>query len=225
VCILDLDLQFGDVLTCLNVPPDYSLAEALADGQRMELPDICDHLPRHDSGLRVLSQTGMIEGLSAIDTKGLTAFVKALSGHFDHVLVDGVRDFNDFALALLDLADDVVLVATQDVPTVRGLALRLDVFEQLGYQAEELAIVVNRHGRRSPISLRALRDSLDVEPAFVVANDFARVHKAMNAGAPLGDFSPDARVTRDIAKMAEVLFDIDLSLARPRSGFGRLFAR
>ena len=225
VCILDLDLQFGDVLTTLNMEPDYSLAEAIEDLARDDISEVYERLPRHGSGLRVLAQSGRIDGLSRVEAAPLAELLAALVGCCDAVLVDGVRDFNDFALGVLDLADEVILVATQDVPTVRGLAMRLDVFEQLGYAADELVVVVNRHGKRSPVSLDALRELLEVRPAFVIANDFRRVHHAANLGAPLGDCEPQARVTRDIAALTEAVFGVPLGEGRPKGVWARLFAR
>lgn len=221
VCIVDLDLQFGDTLMALNLKHRFTLAQAIDALPTLDAETLHYRLPHHESGVCVLSQAGEVDGLGQIAPAAFVELLALLRQSFDHVLVDGVRDFSDYALAVLDVADDVLLVATQEVPAVRGMAMRLDVFEQLGYEVQWLDVVINRFAPKSGVSLRAITDSLEVAPRFVVANDPQAARRALNDGVPLVDIAPASRATRDMQELVQVLYGVR---STQRQGLlGRIF--
>ncbi|MBK6849404.1 MAG: hypothetical protein IPG96_18360 [Proteobacteria bacterium] len=220
-CIVDLDLQFGAVLTTLNLKGRFPLSEVAAElrahgksgGLDKEL--LRGRLPRWGDALWVAAQVGCVEGLAAVEADRMGALLEQIKRCFDVTLIDGLRDFNDLALAALDVADRVVLVATQDVPALRGLAARLDILRRLGYEASDLHVVLNRYSEKGPVPLEAIVESLGVRPGFLVANDFKTVHRAINDGVPLPESAPQARVTQGIAALVEALFAVPVSTERP----------
>ncbi|MCA9665367.1 MAG: AAA family ATPase [Myxococcales bacterium] len=223
VALLDLDLQFGTVLTALDLQQSYPLSEIYQDRQQIR-DDSHGHwrerLPRHASGAYVLSQVGHIDSVSEIDHEAMKSLVHLVQDHFDVLIVDGIRDFNDHAMALLDQSDQVVLVGSQDVPSMRGLSLRLDVFRRLGWGDADLHLVLNRYSRKANVSLSAIENALGVEPSFVVANDFNTAHRALDSGTPLSGISKRARITRDVIEMTEGLFHVSLKPTKKRR-FGK----
>lgn len=219
-CIVDLDLQFGGVLSTLNLKGRFPLSEIAAElrahgrsGLDKEL--LRGRLPRWGDALWVASQVGCVEGLAELEADRLGSLLEQIKRCFDVTLVDGLRDFNDLALAALDVADRVVLVVTQDVPALRGLAARLDILRRLGYEASELHVVLNRYSEKGLVPVEAIVESLGVRPSFLVANDFKTVHRAINDGVPLAVGAAQARVTQSVAALVEGLFAVPVSAARP----------
>lgn len=219
-CIVDLDLQFGAVLTTLNLKGRFPLSELAAELRAhgksgLDKAMLRGRLPRWGDALWVATQVGCVEGLAEVEADRMATLLEQIKRCFDVTLIDGVRDFNDLALAALDVADRVVLVATQDVPALRGLAARLDILRRLGYETNELHVVLNRYSEKGPVPLEAIIESLGVRPAFLVANDFKTVHRAINDGVPLPVGAPQARVTQSIAALVEALFAVPVSIERP----------
>lgn len=212
-CLLDLDLQFGDALAALDLRPRCSISEVTSDetlreGSKVDRDLLLTRLPRHPSGLFVLSQVGDVEGLGDVSIDDLTDLLRQLRRIFEFVIVDGVRDFNDLALTTLDVADTIALVATQDVSTLRGLVLRLEIFKRLGYEPADLRLVVNRFARKSLVPLDAIANSVDLEPSFVVEDDYKLAHRVLNEGRALLDVAPRAQMTLDVALIVEHLFSV-----------------
>ncbi|MBW2734589.1 MAG: AAA family ATPase [Deltaproteobacteria bacterium] len=221
VCVVDCDLQFGDTLMALNLKHRFTLAQALEALPSLDPETLHYRLPRHESGVCVLSQAGDVDGLGQIEPSTFIELLALLRESFDHVLVDGVRDFSDYALAVLDVADDVLLVGTQEVPAVRGMAMRLDVFEQLGYEVQWLDVVINRYATKNGVSLGAIANSLEVETRFVIADDAPVARRALNDGVPLVDMAPTSRATRDMQDLVQVLYGVHPP--RRKGLFGRIF--
>jgi pilus assembly protein CpaE len=212
-CLLDLDLQFGDALAALNLRGRCPLSEvatekSLYDGDRLDPDLFLARLPRHASGLFVLSQVGHVDGLSEVGPDKLPGLLRQIRRCFDVVLIDGIRDFNDVALAALDVTDRIALVTAQDVPSLRGLVMRLEIFKRLGYSLGELNLLVSRFSKRAPIPLDAIAASVQLEPRFVVEDDFKLVHKALSDGHLLTEVAPRAQVTQDLIGIVEDLFGV-----------------
>lgn len=220
-CLVDLDLQLGEALTMLGLEAGLPLS-SLA-GQSVDWEMLSPRLPRHVSGLCALSQTGYLDDLSQFQASHIPPLLRNLASQFSVVIVDGVRDFNDHALAALDVADRVILVATQDVPAVRGAARRLSICRRLGYSAEKFMLLLNRFDKRCRLTPAMVAEEIGMAPSFTVVNDFPLVERAINEGSTFRDLRPQAELTRQMEAMARHLFGIRSS--GPKSLWKRLLGR
>ncbi len=225
VVLCDLDLQLGAVPTSLNLKPERSIAELVVEAERVGTGPLESGLDRHHSGLTVVAQGDRIEELSEVTAERLPRLFDALGQQFEHVIVDGLRDFSDHAVSAMDLAHQVVLVATQDVPSVRAAARALRIFRRLGYEPGRIKVVLNRYHKRAPVSLEAIHNALGQPVDAVVRNDFPLVESALNHGVMVSELKATAGLTRDVAALARLLAGLPTG---ERSGGGllsRLFGR
>ena len=224
VVVADLDLQLGAVPTCLNLKPERSIGELVLEADRDGSGPLKSGLDRHQSGINLVAQGDRIEELAEITSERLPRFFDALGHQFEHVIVDGLRDFSDHAVSTMDLAHQVVLVATQDVPAIRAAARALRIFRRLGYEPGRIKVVLNRYHKRAPVSLEAIHSALGQPVDAVVRNDFPLVESALNHGVMISELKATAGLTRDIEALSRHL--AGLPAGRPRSGlFGRIFGR
>ena len=207
-CIIDLDLQLGSVLTALGIESQCPMSKVISDMETYEWQMLAPLLARHHSGLCVLSQVGHIEELSAMDPARVPIFFRYLQEYFKFLVVDGLRDFNDHALAAMDVANKVVLVSTQDVSSVRGAGMRIDILKRLGFPGEKIHLLINRYDRRSKVTLERISDALGIPPSFTVPNDFRSVSSSLVRGNTLEEVSPDSKATRAVTSVARSLFDL-----------------
>jgi pilus assembly protein CpaE len=230
VCLVDLDLQLGDVFVALDLEPSTSLAALAREAGTIDGPALRRRLVRHDSGLYALGQTGRIDDVDPQLAERMPALVATLVDHFDVVIVDGVRDFGDHALAALDMADRVALVVTQDVAAVRRAARAMALFRKLGYSERKLELVVNRHAAKAAIADEEIERALGLRVGARVKNDYARASRAMNDGALLHDVARGAPVVHDLdalaVRLAGAVATTPTATTAPRAGLlARLFRR
>ena len=221
-CIMDLDLQLGSVLTALGIESQCPMSKVISDMETYEWQMLAPLLARHHSGLSVLSQVGHIEELSAMDPARVPVFFRYLQEYFKFMVVDGLRDFNDHALAAMDVANKVILVATQDVAAVRGAGMRIDILKRLGFPGDKIFLLINRYDRRSKVTLERISDALGIPPSFTVPNDFRSVSSALVRGLTLEEVSPDAKVTRAVTNVGRALFDLP-AIPKKKGFFNSLF--
>jgi pilus assembly protein CpaE len=205
VCLVDLDLELGDVLSFLDLPGKYSLADVAANARRLDRELLDSSVPRHSSGVWVLSQCEKVGEADRIDAAGLGSMLRFLRQCYDHVVLDGLRDFGDLPLAALDVADRVLVVATQEVPAVRNAQRCADLFRQLGYDAKRLMLLLNRYQKGSPITREVVEETVGLRVAATVGNDFHALSRAVNRGVLIWDEAPRSVVARDLDALAALV--------------------
>lgn len=224
VCLGDLDLELGDVLTFLDMAGSYSLADVAANARRLDRELLDASVPRHGSGVWVLSQSEKVHDADRLGVEGTTQVLRFLRHHYDHLVLDGLRDFGDITLAALDLADRILLVVTQEVPSVRNAQRCAALLQQLGYGGKRITVVVNRYARGSNITVPVIEETLKLPVQAAVGNDFQGLSRAINRGVLLWDEAPRSVVARDVDALAEALTSEPGEAAAPSSSLlGRLF--
>jgi len=222
VCLVDHNLHLGDVLSYMDVPGTYSITDLCANMARLDEDLLRSSMIHHDSGVDVLAQSGKMEEAEQITAADVAALLSFLRRHYDRVVIDGVRAFDDISLAALDASQRVLMVLTQDVPAVRNGLRCLEMFKRLNYDEGKVRLVLNRHQKGSRITMDVVRDTLHMSVAHTITNDFASVIDAINRGLLLKDAAPRARLTHDIQGLLPLLAGAGEAPAR-RSFFGGLF--
>ncbi|MGA8890419.1 MAG: AAA family ATPase, partial [Anaeromyxobacteraceae bacterium] len=202
VCLVDLDFELGDVLSFLDMKGSYTLADVATNAHRLDRDLLDASVPRHSSGVWVLSQCDAVADAERLDPGTMASVLRFLRRHYDHVVIDGLRDFGDLSFAALDLASRVVLVVTQEVPAVRSSQRCAAYFAQLGYDASRLLVLVNRYQKGSPITREVIEETVGLPVGAVVGNDFSGLSRAVNRGVLLWEESPRSSVVRDVEALA-----------------------
>lgn len=205
VVLLDLDAQLGDVLVFLDLVSSYSWTDLLRNLHRLDDELVHRSLTTHSSGLRVVAQSGDLEEADKLDAAAVIQTLAFLRQHYDYVIVDGLRDFGELALAALDAADRVAVTLTQDVPALKNASRCLGVFHRLGYRGDKLKLVVNRYHKRDKLDLETISDALGAPIDATVANDYATVIRSINEGVLLARSAPHAEVTESVRALLPAL--------------------
>src|SRR5262249_23435807 len=226
VCLLDLDFQLGDVFVALDLEPKTSISALAREAATLDRNLLRRRMQRHDSGFHALSQTGRLEEVDAEIGQRMPDLLRVLRQHFDIILVDGVRDFSDHVLPVLDASDQTVLVFTQDVPAVRRAGRVIRLCRDLDYPDRKLRLVVNRWRRGSDVTVAEIERVLGLPVCARVVNDYRATRAAQDNGMLLEDAVGRARVTRAVATLAELLgAGLEAPAARPRGWLARLLGR
>lgn len=198
VCLLDLDLHLGDVLSFMDVAGNYSITDVLSNMARLDKDLLASSMTKHASGVNVLAQSGKMEEAEHIKGPDITNLLGFLRKFYDKIVIDGVQGFDEISLAALDASQHLLMVLTQDVPAVRNGQRCLELFNRLGYDQSKVKLILNRYQKSSKITLEVIAETLKVPVAHAISNDFVSVIDAINRGLLLKDAAPRARLTQDI---------------------------
>jgi pilus assembly protein CpaE len=202
VCLIDLDLAFGDVGISLQLFPDRTVADAVGMQEHMDETGVRSLLTRHSSGVDVILAPLEPSDAEKIPGRVVAELLATARRMFDYVVVDTPPALNEHVLAAFDAADSCVLLATLDIPAVKNLRLTLDMLDVLGYQSDSLHVVLNRSDAKVGLSATDVENSLR-RPISVKIPSSRSVPIAANRGVPLVADEPGHAVSAAIRRLAE----------------------
>ncbi|MFC8597917.1 CpaE family protein [Isoptericola sp. NPDC057191] len=200
--LVDLDVQFGDVASALDLSPQHALPDAVrgaATGDGMVLKTFLTLHPA--TGLSVVcgvDDPADADGVTGADVDHLLA---ALAGEFRHVVVDTAPGLSEHTLAALDRTTDPVLLASMDVPGVRGLRKELDVLDALGVFPDGRFVAMNFADRASGLSLADVTATLGTSVDLVLPRSRA-VPASVNLGVPVLQSGVRDPITKPLRSLA-----------------------
>jgi pilus assembly protein CpaE len=205
VVLIDGDLQFGDVSVMLGLPPQNTVLDAAAAVQYGDT-ELVQTLPsRHEaSGLLVLpapTEPMPTDALLPGEMVSICAAFQAVAGH---VVVDLPSVFNDYVLALIEAADDVVLVGSMDIPSIKNLKIGMQTLDLAAIAGPKLKLVLNHANAKVKLDVKEIERVLGLSANFAVPDDIA-VPISVNAGVPVVIDEPKVPVSRALDCIAESL--------------------
>lgn len=217
VAVVDLDMQLGDVFVALDLEATTSIAALAREASTIDDAALKRRMARHDCGVYAINQVGAVDDIDANLSERLPALMAKLTDHFDYVIVDGVRDFGDYALGVLDMADQIAMVLTQDVAAVRRAARAITLFRRLGYSDKKLKLVLNRANRRAKVDMVDIIRALGLSIHAQVRNSYKKMAGAFDDGALIGDIAPKSGINKDLGKLAKALVGAPTGKAQSRA--------
>ena len=211
VCLVDLDLMFGDVAIALQLYPQRSVADA-ADLDKLDAMGLESIVTRHSSGVEAVLapvEPGTAENVSSEVVGDLVQLARTL---YDVVVVDTPPSFTDHVLAAFDHTDAFLLLCALDVPSIKNLKLTMEMMELLRYPKERWHLVVNRADSRVGLTVADVEKAVGLKADVQIPSDRA-VPASLNRGVPIVTEHPRHPVSLAIRKLAEVA--LQQSLAQP----------
>jgi pilus assembly protein CpaE len=178
-------LQFGDVAVLLGIPPVHTTTDAAAAVDSADEPHMDALLATHDaSGLRVLCAPVEPSAGDKITAEEMIGIVRMLRRMFDFIVIDMPPHFDDVVLALLEEADEVLLIASLDIPSIKNLKVGIQTLDLLSIAGSKLRLVMNRANARVHLDISDVERALGVSAEFRIPSDIA-IPQTVNRGVPV----------------------------------------
>jgi pilus assembly protein CpaE len=200
--LLDLDLQFGDAAIMLGLEPEKTIYDLVTAPGELDSEKLAGYTTRHPSGLDILPAPLRPEDAELVTEPKLARLLEVARESYDVIVVDTSPFFHGPMLATLDRTDELLLLTSLDVPTIKNVRLSLQTLELLSFPNDRVKLVLNRANSKVGMKPKEVESALEIPVRFEVPSDRA-VPLAVNRGAPavLGDGKADfSRAVRELAK-------------------------
>lgn len=225
-CIVDLNMQAGDQPLYLGLEPVYSMYDVVRNFDRLDDQLLSSYLTQRSKNLSLLASPSEIDKEEEVRAEHITRVIALLRAHAEYVLLDTQHMLSEATIAALDAADDIVLLMTLDIPSIRSTKRALDIFTKLGYDRKRIKVVLNRFARTPEFELEQIEKVLDTSIFALLSNDYRSAIASVNVGEPLVQSRIQSRLVREFTRLASLLSNIkpdEEPPAPPRKGwfFGR----
>ena len=204
VCLVDLDLAFGDVAITLQLLPTHSIEHAIGSESAVDLPLVEGLLTRHEASVMVLAPPSHPDVRERITALLVSRILAALRTGFDYIVVDTAPDFDEHTLTALDESDECVMVATLDLPTLKNVKIGLATLDSLAIAAGHHHVVLNHADEDTGLTVQQAEEILArrIQVRMQSSIDVAR---STNQGVPIMSSQPEHAVSSAIRGLATQL--------------------
>jgi len=202
VCVVDLDLAFGDVAISVQLDPARTMVDALPMAGHLDNTGAASLLTSYRPNLEMLLAPTTPGDAEKIPAALVGELLGALRGIFDYVVVDTPAQFSEHVLTAMDTSAHHVLLTTPDVPALKNLRITLDMLDLLSYPRQIRSVVLNRSDSKVGLSMD------DVErvvrwPISAHIPSSRDVPISINKGTPLTLANPGHPVSQAITKFVK----------------------
>lgn len=211
VCLVDLDLQFGDVTSYLNLTPTHSIIDAQLALERGDKDyDIMDYLTSYSHSspdgkqleFFVLARPPMIFDAYGIAVPVVERIINSLKW-FNFVIVDLTAAFSALNLAVLDTSTIINYMGVVDfLPSVKNFKLGYDTLLRFEYEESKIRLVENRADAQKLINGRDVERLIGEKFFHRLPNDFKSVTKSIREGMPLMFSAPESPLAKSFVDLA-----------------------
>jgi pilus assembly protein CpaE len=206
VALIDGSLQFGDVAVFLNEQGKNTILDLAPRVKELD-PDIVQEvmLTHKASGVDVLAAPDRPDFniLGKVSGEAFQELLDYLRRLYEYIVVDTSSNLDQVWAATMDAATTVILVVTQDIPSIKHTSSYLKMAEAEGIKRDKFLVVMNKFDKKINIAPERVGEILRVPVATTIPFDDKFVSNAINSGKPFMIDKKTEIVARSIQTLAD----------------------
>ncbi len=204
VCLVDMDLAFGDVAITLQLFPSHTIEHAVGSEDSIDAALLESLLTRHPDSLMVLAAPSHPDVRDRVTPLLVSRILRALRETFDYIVVDTAPAFDEQTLTALDETDECVIIATLDVPTLKNVKVALETLEMLNIASGHRHLLLNRADDAVGLGPDKVESILGMSVATQVSTSID-IAAATNSGRPILSSNPGHASSTALRQLAAQL--------------------
>lgn len=202
VCLVDLDLEFGDSGIYLNLPPANTLSAVGRSAGAISDSVVDNIVTPVRPGLDVIIGPASPTEAEFVSASQVAEILQVLRKRYDFLVVDSKASFSEMNLEVFDIADRFEFVTTLDVPAIKNLRIALETLDKLGYPWDKRHIILNRANSKVGLAISETEHLLGaaIETQLPSSGD---IPSALNNGTVLYDEQPRHPFSKAIKELAQ----------------------
>lgn len=183
--LIDQHPALGDASLYLGMSRhEYGFYELASNPDRLDEDLLKGFILHHESGLHVLDSSDAVDATYGAPASAVEHTLTFLGDIYQFVVVDCPPGLTEATRGCISASEQVAIVMTADVPSVRNAVSYLDYLSKLGYSPSMIQVVLNRHSKKGPLSDDRIEQSLGRPISRRVPNSFNEIIRAINSGTP-----------------------------------------
>jgi pilus assembly protein CpaE len=199
-CLIDLDVQFGDVAFQLGLRPKLTLSDLLDAGTRLDGDLLRATTTDHPAGLKVIAAPREMMPLEGVSSEHVLQIADRATREFGTVFLDLPANWTNWSLSLIARSDLVILVTDLTVTGLNRARRQLNLLDSQDLGAIDVRVVVNRYDKAAArtISLADAKKALGRDVNYTVFNDFPVMRAAIDRGVPISEIKRKTALGKDL---------------------------
>jgi pilus assembly protein CpaE len=223
--IVDYDLAFGTAGLDFNQDPVQGLADALNDPERLDSVLLDRMLTRCSERLSLFSAPASLDQDYLADAEAYEDVTRKVRSVAPYIVMDLPHVWTPWLKANLIAADEVIIVATPDLASLRNAKNIIDLLRHSRPNDHAPRLVINQFETpgRPEIPLKEFGAALGVTPVCVVPFDAKLFGTAANNGQMIADSAPVSKVNDALIALTAAVTGRSVERKVEKSFLSKLF--
>ena len=185
VALVDTNLLFGDVAVFFNEHTRNTFLELLDHSDELD-PEIIEDVMavNQKTGIHIMTAPKQPEFADGGKGESISRILTYMRQLYTYIIVDSSTYLTELVQTCLDIADLIILVTTQDIPSIKNSHQFLSLADASGIERERILFVMNRYDRRVSITPERVGDTLKQTIKVTVPFEDRIISNAVNRGVP-----------------------------------------
>ncbi len=222
--IVDLDLPFGTTGLDFNEDPGQGVADALVAPERLDDVLLDRLLIKRGDHLSLFAAPALLDRDYDADKSAYESVLDQVRSATPCVIIDLPHLWTPWARQTLITADEIVLVATPDLASLRNAKNLCDLVRHNRTNDTPPHLVLNQVGqpKRPEIPAKEFGDALNIDPAVLLPYEPQLFGMAANNGQMLAEVQPASRTAAAIQRLAGIVTGRDVPMPAKKSALAFL---
>ncbi len=217
--IVDFDLPFGTAGLDFNQDPLTGVADALSQPERLD-PVLLDRMmARCTDNLSLFAAPATLDSDWDVSPEAFEEVAQKIRTTAPFVVLDLPHQWNAWVRRMVIGADEVVVVATPDLASLRNAKNMIDLAKAARPNDAPPRLVLNQVGLpgRPEIPLKDFTNALGITPALVLPFDAKLFGQASNNGQMISEVGAKSKSAEGFNHLAQIVANREvLSLPAPK---------
>ncbi|TJX14165.1 response regulator [Tissierella creatinini] len=203
VCLVDLDLDFGNTVLALNMVPRFTILDIVDDIRNIDQDIIESYLIPHESGIKVLPANAKPQINEFVNSEHIEIILRALQGAFDYVVVDMPARFYEPVNPAFQVADVLLMVTTPEISAVRNIKASIQTLQELNFPKSKIKVVLNKADSSGQIKSKDVESTLNQSLYEIIDADYKQAMLSLNDGIPVTIGKPKSPISKSFNSLAK----------------------
>ena len=206
VMLLDLDLQFGDVLMSLDLDTKNSIVDLVQDRGGITIENINSFSVEHSTGMSVLCAPKSSEYAEFVTAAHIEKIIDIMRPYYEYIIIDLPSSFNDTTITACENCEEIFLVYNNEILSLNNAKICYTILDQL-HQREKIRIVLNK-AEKSLIKAADFEEMFQMPVFATVPADYPAALMSINKGQVITVAQPKSAISKAVSEMAEKIIAI-----------------
>ncbi|MDI7776018.1 cellulose synthase operon protein YhjQ/BcsQ [Asticcacaulis sp. EMRT-3] len=225
--IVDYDLPFGTAGLDFNQDPLHGIADALGEPDRLDSVLLDRMLTKCTDRLSLFSSPATLDQDYTADEDTYSEVTRKVRAAAPYIVMDLPHIWTPWLKANLIAADEVVIVATPDLASLRNAKNIIDLLKHSRPNDSAPKLVLNQMDipGRPEIPVKDFTAALGLEPCCLIPFDARLFGQASNNGQMIAECGPASKVADSLNRLTTAITGRSAEAKARKSFLGSLFKK
>lgn len=211
VLLVDLSLPFGDLDMYLTDQSELKdLVDISAESDRLDRSLLESMVHHVTPNLHLIVSPTSFHKVVRVQPEQIKRLVEIASRHYNYVVLDMGTSLDQVCLSVLNQVDEIALVASSILPSIRRASQIIKLLKTLEYADEMVSVVVNRFDEQGPVSRSEMEKTMGKSVRCHLSLDQAHMQESLLGGKAIVEIRPDSSFAQAIRAWASQISGVPI---------------